>query len=153
MPTPPTRRQFLARAAILAAAAPTFGAFLAACSKSGPASSGPSLTIAAPDNPIKWPIPDDNKPIADGLAPEKGATLKIYNYADYLSPQAVKAFEDQYGIKLPKIQDLPKPPSTPQVPTPTFPAPGGGGTPSAPSLPSVPNVSTTGPLLDYLFAP
>jgi hypothetical protein len=64
-----------------------------------------------------------------------------------------KRLEDQYGIKLPKIQDLPKPPSSPQVPTPTFPTPGGGGTPSAPSLPSVPNVSTTGPLLDYLFAP
>ena len=61
---------------------------------------GPSLTIAAPDNPVKWDIPDDNKPIADGLAPEKGATLKIYNYADYLSPQAIKSFEDKYGIKV-----------------------------------------------------
>ena len=100
MPTPPTRRQFLARAAILAAAAPTLPAFLAACSKSGPSSQGPSLTIAAPDNPVKWPIPDDNKPIADGLAPEQGATLKIYNYADYLSPQAMKEFEDKYGIKI-----------------------------------------------------
>ena len=101
MPTPngpgPTRRQFLARAAILAATAPTLGAFLAACSKSGPSSSAPSLTLAAPDNPVKWNIADDNKPIADGLAPEKGATLKIYNYADYLSPQAVKGFEDKYG--------------------------------------------------------
>ena len=56
----------------------------------------PSLTLAAPDNPVKWPIADDNKPIADGLAPEKGATLKIYNYADYLSPQAIKSFEDKY---------------------------------------------------------
>jgi spermidine/putrescine transport system substrate-binding protein len=100
MPTPPTRRQFLARAAILAAGAPALAAFLQACSKSGPASSGPSLTLAAPDNPVKWPIPDDNKPIADGLAPEKGATLKIYNYADYLSPQAVKNFEDKYATKI-----------------------------------------------------
>jgi spermidine/putrescine transport system substrate-binding protein len=58
------------------------------------------MTLAAPDNPVTWPIPDDNKPIADGLAPEKGATLEIYNYADYLSPQAIKAFEDQYGIKI-----------------------------------------------------
>ena len=96
----PNRRQFLQRAAILAAGAPAFGAFLAACSKSGPASSGPSLTLAAPDKPVKWNIADDNKPIADGLAPEKGATLKIYNYADYLSPQAIKAFEDKHGIKV-----------------------------------------------------
>ena len=35
MPEPTTRRQFLARAAILAASAPTLGAFLQACSKSG----------------------------------------------------------------------------------------------------------------------
>jgi spermidine/putrescine transport system substrate-binding protein len=72
-------------------------------SKSGPAGttgSAPTLTIAKPDSPVKWPIADDNKPIADGLAPEKGATLKIYNYADYLSPQAIKGFEDKYGIKV-----------------------------------------------------
>lgn len=106
MPMPsgsgPNRRQFLARAAILAATAPTLGAFLAACSKSGPSSSssGPTLTIAKPDNPVKWPIADGNKPIADGLAPEQGATLKIYNYADYLSPAAIKSFEDKYRIKI-----------------------------------------------------
>jgi spermidine/putrescine transport system substrate-binding protein len=100
MPEPTSRRQFLARAAILAATAPTLGAFLQACSKNAPSSSQPSMTLAAPDNPVKWPIPDDNKPIADGMAPEKGATLKIYNYADYLSPQAIKAFEDQYQTKI-----------------------------------------------------
>src|SRR4051812_35654774 len=99
----PNRRQFLQRAAILAAAAPTLGAFLAACSKAGPSGttgSAPTLTIAKPDSPVKWNIPDDNKAIADGMAPEKGATLKIYNYADYLSPQAVKGFEDQFGCKV-----------------------------------------------------
>ncbi|MGZ6780722.1 MAG: twin-arginine translocation signal domain-containing protein, partial [Mycobacterium sp.] len=75
MPVPnSSRRQFLTRAAILAAAAPTLPAFLAACSKSGPSGSSgstPTLTIAAPDHPVKWDIHDDNKPIADGLAPEK----------------------------------------------------------------------------------
>src|SRR5437870_8776010 len=86
----PTRRQFLTRAAILAAAAPSLGGFLAACSKAGPSSSAPTLTIAAPDHPVKWDIKDDNKPIADGLAPEQNATLQVYNYADYLSPDAVK---------------------------------------------------------------
>ena len=65
-----------------------------------------------------------------------------------------KRLEDQLGIQLPKVQDLPKPPANPQAPVPTFPAPGGGGgTTPAPSLPKVPNVDTTGPLLDYLFAP
>jgi spermidine/putrescine transport system substrate-binding protein len=96
----PNRRQFLTRAAILAAGTPALVAFLDACSKSGPASSGPSLTLAAPNNPVKWNIADGNSAIADGLAPEQNATLKIYNYADYLSPQAIKGFEDKYGCKI-----------------------------------------------------
>ncbi len=96
----PTRRQFITRAALVAASAPALAAFLDACSKGGPASSGPSLTLAAPNNPVKWKIADDNKAIADGLAPEQGATLKIYNYADYLSPQAIKGFEDKYNCKV-----------------------------------------------------
>ncbi|HYJ57557.1 MAG TPA: extracellular solute-binding protein, partial [Mycobacterium sp.] len=100
MPEPTTRRQFLTRAAILAAGAPTLGAFLAACGKSDSPSTTPSLTIASPDNPVTWPIPDDNKPIADALAPEEGATLKLYTYADYVSPEAVKSFEDKYGAKV-----------------------------------------------------
>ncbi|MDT5187731.1 MAG: spermidine/putrescine transport system substrate-binding protein, partial [Mycobacterium sp.] len=73
----PNRRQFLVRAAILAAAAPTLGALAAACSKPPAPSSGEGggLKIASPSNPVKWDIPADNQPIADGLAPEKGATL------------------------------------------------------------------------------
>jgi hypothetical protein len=64
-----------------------------------------------------------------------------------------KRLQDKLGIKLPPISDLPKPPPNQQAPVPTFPTPGGGGgtTPSAPSVPNVPD--TTGPLLDYLFAP
>lgn len=93
----PTRRQFITRAALLAATAPTLGAFLQACSKAGPPSaSGPTLKLASPDNPVTWDIADDNKTIADGLAPEQNATLQIYTYADYLSPDAVKSFEDTY---------------------------------------------------------
>ena len=88
----PTRRQFLARSAILAAGTPALVAFLDACSRSTPSSSGPSLTLAAPDNPVTWDIAEDNKPIADGLAPEKG-TLQLYSYADYVSPDAVKSFQ------------------------------------------------------------
>ncbi|HET7666459.1 MAG TPA: extracellular solute-binding protein, partial [Mycobacterium sp.] len=101
MSTSQTRRQFLARAALLAAGAPALGAALQACSKSGSSStSAPSLTLAAPDKPVKWDIPDDNKAIADGLAPEKGSTLQLYSYADYTSPDAVKSFQDKYGVQV-----------------------------------------------------
>ena len=101
MPVPnrpgPSRRQFLQRAALLAAGTPAMVAFLDACSKDGQPSSAPSLTIASPSSPVKWDIPGDNKPIADGLAPEKGATLQLYSYADYIAPDAIKSFEEKYS--------------------------------------------------------
>ena len=94
----PNRRQFLTRAALLAAAAPALPLFLDACSKSETSSSpaSPSLKIASPQSPVTWDIPADNTPIADGLAPEQGATLQLYSYADYVSPDAVKSFEEKY---------------------------------------------------------
>lgn len=104
MPVPnrpgPNRRQFLQRAALLAAGTPALVAFLDACSKGGQSTSAPSLTIASPGSPVKWDIPADNKAIADGLGPEKGGTLQLYSYADYMAPEAVKSFEDKYGVKV-----------------------------------------------------
>jgi spermidine/putrescine transport system substrate-binding protein len=104
MPAPtgpgPNRRQFLQRAALLAAGTPALVAFLDACSKGGQSTSAPSLKIASPQSPVKWDISSDNKPIADGLAPEKGATLQLYSYADYMAPESVKSFEDKYGVKV-----------------------------------------------------
>jgi spermidine/putrescine transport system substrate-binding protein len=104
MPVPnrpgPNRRQFLQRAALLAAGTPALVAFLDACSKGGQSTSAPSLTIASPSSPVKWDIPADNKAIADGLGPEKGGTLQLYSYADYMAPEAVKSFEDKYGAKV-----------------------------------------------------
>ena len=37
--------------------------------------------------------------IADGLEPEAGP-LRIFNYADYVNPDTVAAFEEQYGVKV-----------------------------------------------------
>ena len=78
--------------------APALPLFLDACSKSETSSSpaSPSLKIASPQSPVTWDIPADNTPIADGLAPEQGATLQLYSYADYISPDAVKSFEEKY---------------------------------------------------------
>ncbi|WP_231748724.1 spermidine/putrescine ABC transporter substrate-binding protein [Mycobacterium sp. M26] len=90
----------MTRAALLAAGTPALVAFLDACSKGGQTSSAPSLKIASPSNPVTWDIPADNKAIADGLGPEKGGTLQLYSYADYMAPEAVKSFEDKYGVKV-----------------------------------------------------
>ena len=94
----PNRRQFLLRAALLAGGTPALMAFLDACATGDQtSSSAPSMKVASPDKPVTWDIAKDNAPIADGLAPEKAATLQLYTYADYVSPDAIKSFQDKYG--------------------------------------------------------
>ncbi|MBU3750271.1 MAG: extracellular solute-binding protein [Mycobacterium sp.] len=92
----PSRRQFLQRAALVAAGTPAMAWLLQACAEPGETTSAPTMTVAAPDKPVLWDIPEDNRPIADGLAPEKDTTLQLYSYADYISPDAIKSFQDKY---------------------------------------------------------
>jgi spermidine/putrescine transport system substrate-binding protein len=94
---PATRRQFL-RLGALGAAVGT-GA-LAACGRDRPnatASKDP-FVLSRPDRPATLPLHDDVKAIADGLQPETGGTLKIFNYPEYLSPDVLKAFGKEYGV-------------------------------------------------------
>jgi spermidine/putrescine transport system substrate-binding protein len=107
----PSRRSLLRWAA--SACAGGAAASLAGCARptarsssssgSSGASASPTLRIASPSAPVTWPIATDNRPIASGLAPERGATLQLYNYADYIDPGAIKSFEakyKQYGVKV-----------------------------------------------------
>lgn len=76
------------------------GMLLSACggtSGGGAGSGGTTLKIPTPDSPVTWPV-DDSLMIESGLTPEPGSTLKIYNYADYLSPRVIKDFEKKYGV-------------------------------------------------------
>lgn len=104
MPPParpgPNRRRFLRQAALLAAGTPALVAALDACSQAKRTDPTPPPTIAAPDKPVTWDIPLDNAPIADGLGPEKGAPLHVYSYADYISSEAIKAFEKKFGVEV-----------------------------------------------------
>ncbi|MGH8868374.1 MAG: polyamine ABC transporter substrate-binding protein [Actinomycetes bacterium] len=93
-----SRRAFLSRAALATVAAPTLAEILAACGSSEPEGiSRAGFQIASPDNPVTWPIHKDNQPIEDGLEPEQNATLRLYNYSDYIGPAVVKAFEKKYA--------------------------------------------------------
>lgn len=92
----PSRRSVLRYSALAAALGPA----LTACARDQPLGSGPAgaagqLRIASPTNPVTWPIASDNPPIAAGLSPERDATLQVYNYADYLAPEAMKSFEKE----------------------------------------------------------
>ena len=95
------RRTLLRNAALLGISVPTLSALLQACADAPGGTTGEveELTIASPDNPVTWPISDDNQPIDDGLPPEAGPLL-LYNYADYIGPAVVKSFEEKYGVEV-----------------------------------------------------
>lgn len=58
------------------------------------------LPLPRTDNSVTWSILDDNQPIADELPPETGATLRFFNYADYIWPRLLRRFEDRYGCTI-----------------------------------------------------
>ena len=74
------------------------GASSASGGATGGATSAPAeLQIASPTNPVKWPINPRNEPIASGLEPEANATLRVYNYPDYLDKAVIKDFQKEYA--------------------------------------------------------
>jgi len=90
-----SRRQLLATGAGLA-----LGGLLAGCSTTNPAgaaSADPPLPRKG--STFKWPLYADNKPIASGLQPERGATLQLYNWVAYINEAVVKSFCKKYDCR------------------------------------------------------
>jgi spermidine/putrescine transport system substrate-binding protein len=108
---PLSRRDFLRNSALAGAALSVGGsALLAACGSSGSSgSSGPKATtskVGGCGQPPKLSRQNDratlplcSDAIKDGLEPESG-TLKVFNYADYVGPDAIAAFQKQYKCKV-----------------------------------------------------
>ena len=114
------RREFLRRAAAAGIAVPGVSAILAACgsgaqtnvaaSPTGAAGaankygtggiSGAAYPLARQDAPVTWTIQPGNQPIASGLQPESGATLKILRWPYYLDPGLLKSFEKKYNCSV-----------------------------------------------------
>lgn len=93
---PLSRRDFLRRGAVTAASIPMASAILAACSN--PRDDKKSeFKVATRDNPVTLPIMGEA--IADGLSPEKGATLQIYNWSAYLWKHVIDEFCAEYDCK------------------------------------------------------
>jgi spermidine/putrescine transport system substrate-binding protein len=72
-----------------------------------------AIPIASPSNPVTWPINPGNEPIASGLEPEANATLRIYNYPDYLDKAVLKDFQKEYsdynvGVEVSTFNDYPE---------------------------------------------
>ena len=91
-----SRRSFLAGAVTtgLAATLASSGTASAATSTSNP------LPLPRPANPVTWPIYRSNPAIADGLRPEKNATLKIFNWVAYINQKDLNNFGKKYGCKV-----------------------------------------------------
>ena len=93
-----SRREFLGRTMAAVAFAAGAGGLLAACDSSSESSEQDLGNLAgSPDKPVTLPVSGDNPPLADGLGAEDG-TLQILNFADYISDDVIKAFEDAHQV-------------------------------------------------------
>jgi spermidine/putrescine transport system substrate-binding protein len=94
------RREFLQRAGTASLGLPAMASVLAACADERSVTRARSFEIARPNRPVTLPITADNEPIADGLGPENNATLKVFNWAEYIRPAVVTDFEEKYKTKV-----------------------------------------------------
>jgi spermidine/putrescine transport system substrate-binding protein len=101
---PLSRREFIRGMGGAAIALSSAGALLEACGSGQTTSSSIKLPLARPDNPVTWPLYDDNKAIANGLQPEQNATLKLYNWVEYIYKKVLKDFENKYKKYNVKVQ-------------------------------------------------
>ncbi|MBM3657141.1 MAG: spermidine/putrescine ABC transporter substrate-binding protein, partial [Actinobacteria bacterium] len=90
-----SRREFVSRSLVVGGGSIALAHLLSACG--GGNESTTQLVIGTPDAPVT--LPTVGEPIADGLPLESG-TLQIYNYADYLNPETIAAFEAAFGVKV-----------------------------------------------------
>ncbi len=105
-----SRRAFLRRAAA-GLAMPTLGAILAACGSESSSTEDPTAggnpfgvggvagapyPLARPSAPVTWNV-DESRLVPSDAKPEKGATLRILRWPDYLAPSVIKSFEQRYG--------------------------------------------------------
>ncbi|GAA0432944.1 polyamine ABC transporter substrate-binding protein [Acrocarpospora corrugata] len=94
MPPSIDRRKFLLVSAL--------ASVTAACGsdRSRRPSAASAVPLSRTDSPAALPLHDDVPMIANGLSPEKGGTLKLLNYAEYISPDVVKKFGKEHGVEV-----------------------------------------------------
>lgn len=101
-----SRRDFLRRSLAAGVAFPSAAAILAACGGDGTTTppgtnGGIGFNLSpTPNDPVTYPIYDDNPMIASDLAPETNTTFKIFNWIDYLWPRKLKQFGEKYGVEV-----------------------------------------------------
>jgi spermidine/putrescine transport system substrate-binding protein len=92
-----SRRQALRRGLAAALLAGGGATLLDACA---PYLVGPNnIPLPRPNHPVRWPT-GANKPIPNGLKPETGATLQVYNWVAYINQACVNSFAKKYNCKV-----------------------------------------------------
>jgi spermidine/putrescine transport system substrate-binding protein len=94
------RRTFLRRAGAASLGLSGIAALAACTDETTVAGKRAAFKLARPHDPVTLPISEDNAPIADGLEPEGGVTLKIYNWEEYIWKKVVREFAEQYGVEV-----------------------------------------------------
>jgi spermidine/putrescine transport system substrate-binding protein len=89
-----SRRRLLEAGAGLA-----LSAMLAGCSTTNPAGSSDGPPLPRQNKPVKWPVYSDNQPLASGLAPERGATLQLFNWQAYINQKVIHDFCQKYNCR------------------------------------------------------
>jgi spermidine/putrescine transport system substrate-binding protein len=104
-----SRRGFLRQGAAAGLLVGGGSSLLAACSGGATSHGSPpaaraltsgGIPLPRPNNPVTWPLYKDNPAIASGLAPEQGATLRLFNWVAYINPQCLKDFGKKYNCKV-----------------------------------------------------
>jgi spermidine/putrescine transport system substrate-binding protein len=95
-----SRRELLRRAAGAGLLVGGLGPLLEACGSGAATAAGGGPVLPRPTSPVTWPIYSGNDAIAAGLKPEKGATLKLYNWVAYINQQVLDNFEKRYDCKV-----------------------------------------------------
>jgi spermidine/putrescine transport system substrate-binding protein len=89
-----SRRRLLQAGAGLA-----LGAAMAGCSTTNPAAGQSGPPLPRRDRPVRWPVYRENTAIASGLAPERGATLQLYNWVAYINEKVIHDFCRRYDCR------------------------------------------------------
>jgi spermidine/putrescine transport system substrate-binding protein len=73
------------------------GPLLQACAPA--LAGGAAVPLPRPGNPVTWTTAG-SKPIASGLAPERGATLQIFNWVAYVNQACLNHFAKKYNCNV-----------------------------------------------------
>jgi spermidine/putrescine transport system substrate-binding protein len=92
-----SRRQLLQRGFAAAVLAGGGAPLLDACAPYLVGSN--KIPLPRQDRPVTWPV-TGNSAIPDGMQPEQGATLQVYNWVAYINQACVNSFAKKYNCKV-----------------------------------------------------